>query len=73
MGRWNDIKQRLPKFDKCGGSPCYRILVCLNSTTVTEAYYWGNGDFYINGVKLKNVTDWMYLPKPPKKEKQNGC
>lgn len=61
---WTECSKQLPPYDKEGARPNYRLLVCLSNRTVTEACYWGDGEFTVNNITMKNVTHWMLLPSP---------
>lgn len=64
------VEEKLPPYDPDGARKQYRLIACLNHRTVLEVQYLGNGDFYLDGQKLNNVTDWKLMPKAPKTGKE---
>lgn len=67
---WYSVEEKLPPYDPDGARKQYRLIACLNHRTVLEVQYLGNGDFYLDGQKLNNVTDWKLMPKAPKTGKE---
>lgn len=62
---WIPVCKRLPKCDKYGEA---NVLVCMDDEFIATATYVKNEGFEL-WAESGEVTHWMPLPAPPKKDK----
>ncbi|WP_409521261.1 DUF551 domain-containing protein [Leclercia sp.] len=63
MSRWVKVSERLPVQRQSNRYVPLSLL--LNERTVAQGGF-DDGNFWVDGVIMHNVTRWQYMPKPPK-------
>lgn len=63
MSNWIKCSDRLPRQTQSNRS--VPVLVTINNRTVNSEACFDEGEFYLHGQLLPNVTHWQPLPDAP--------